>query len=43
MAHPSPLTRAVAFQLPTQKGDTRSLEDFLKKGPLLLAFHRGTW
>jgi peroxiredoxin len=43
MSHPSPLTTAPAFTLPTQKGDTRSLGDFLKKGPVLLAFHRGTW
>ena len=31
------------FELPTQKGDMRSLADFLAKGPVLLAFHRGTW
>jgi hypothetical protein len=29
--------------LPTQKGELRSLADFLAKGPVLLAFHRGTW
>jgi peroxiredoxin len=43
MSTTSPLTRAPAFSLPTQKGDLRSLEDFLQKGPVLLAFHRGTW
>jgi peroxiredoxin len=31
------------FELPTQKGDVRSLASFLSKGPVLLAFHRGTW
>jgi peroxiredoxin len=43
MAHSSPLTVAPAFELPTQKGEPRSLAWFLKKGPVLLAFHRGTW
>jgi len=43
MSHPSPLTTAPPFELPTQKGERRSLQDFLKKGPVLLAFHRGTW
>jgi hypothetical protein len=28
--------------LPDQKGRARSLVDFLARGPLLLAFHRGT-
>jgi peroxiredoxin len=31
------------FELPTQKGVIRSLASFLSKGPVLLAFHRGTW
>jgi peroxiredoxin len=43
MAHTSPLQHAPDFTLPTQKGDRRSLADFLAKGPVLLAFHRGTW
>ncbi|HXW06435.1 MAG TPA: hypothetical protein VD833_14460 [Vicinamibacterales bacterium] len=43
MALRSSLATAPPFTLPTQKGDLRSLEDFLKKGPVLLAFHRGTW
>jgi len=43
MSHPSPLTTAPPFELPTQKGERRSLQDFLKKGPVLLTFHRGTW
>jgi peroxiredoxin len=43
MAHASSLTTAPAFELPTQKGDVRSLASFLSKGPVLLAFHRGTW
>ena len=43
MAETSPLRTAPAFELPTQKGDMRSLAHFLEKGPVLLAFHRGTW
>ena len=43
MATRSTLATAPPFQLPTQKGDRRSLEEYLKKGPVLLAFHRGTW
>jgi peroxiredoxin len=43
MAHRSTLTAAPEFELPTQKGEPRSLAWFLKKGPVLLAFHRGTW
>jgi peroxiredoxin len=43
MATQSNLTIAPPFQLPTQKGELRSLADFLAKGPVLLAFHRGTW
>jgi peroxiredoxin len=43
MGHQSPLTTAPPFELPTQKGDKASLADFLAKGPVLLAFHRGTW
>jgi peroxiredoxin len=39
----SPLTIAPPFELPTQKGELRSLAEFLEKGPVLLAFHRGTW
>jgi peroxiredoxin len=39
----STLTTAPPFTLPTQKGDMRSLADYLKSGPVLLAFHRGTW
>jgi peroxiredoxin len=38
----SALTRAPGFMLPDQKGRARSLVDFLSRGPLLLAFHRGT-
>jgi peroxiredoxin len=34
---------APAFSLPTQKGTVRTLADLLAAGPLLLAFHRGTW
>jgi peroxiredoxin len=43
MAHASTLTTAPPFELPTQKGEVRSLTSFLSKGPVLLAFHRGTW
>ena len=39
----SALTDAPPFQLPNQKGQVRSLADYLAKGPALLAFHRGTW
>jgi peroxiredoxin len=40
---PSPLAQAPPFELPTQKGDKHSLAEYLEKGPVLLAFHRGTW
>ncbi len=43
MSKPSPLHTAPPFELPTQKGDRRSLAHLLETGPLLLAFHRGTW
>jgi peroxiredoxin len=43
MARPSPLTAAPPFTLPTQKGQLRSLAEFLARGRVLLAFHRGTW
>jgi peroxiredoxin Q/BCP len=43
MATRSTLASAPPFRLPTQKGDLRALEDYLAKGPILLAFHRGTW
>ena len=43
MSTRSTLTMAPPFRLPTQKGDPKSLEDYLKRGPVLLAFHRGTW
>jgi hypothetical protein len=39
----SPLTRAPGFMVTDQKGRARSLADFLARGRLLLAFHRGTW
>jgi methyl-accepting chemotaxis protein len=37
------LTAAPPFTLPNQKGQVRALQDYLKHGPVLLAFHRGTW
>ena len=41
--HTSTLTIAPPFTLPTQKGEPRSLAQYLENGPVLLAFHRGTW
>jgi peroxiredoxin len=35
--------KAPAFSLLTQKGAVRTLAEFLAAGPVLLAFHRGTW
>ncbi len=35
--------KAPEFSLPTQRGEPRPLRDFLRQGPVLLAFHRGTW
>ncbi|HOC18291.1 MAG TPA: hypothetical protein PKK95_08495 [Vicinamibacterales bacterium] len=35
--------KAPEFTLPTHEGMPRSLGEFLAQGPLLLAFHRGTW
>jgi peroxiredoxin len=43
MSHSSSLTTAPPFELPNQKGELRSLASYLAKGPVLLAFHRGTW
>jgi peroxiredoxin len=42
MARESTLRQAPLFELPTQKGELRSLKQFLEGGPVLLAFHRGT-
>jgi peroxiredoxin len=35
--------KAPPFTLPNQKGEPASLEALLGRGPVLLAFHRGTW
>ena len=43
MAERSTLVSAPPFELRTQKGEMRSLAQFLQEGPVLLAFHRGTW
>jgi peroxiredoxin len=43
MATQSALTTAPPFSLPNQKGQVRALQDYLAGGPVLLAFHRGTW
>ena len=42
MSDASPLRTAPPFELPTQKGELRSLAELLERGPVLLAFHRGT-
>jgi peroxiredoxin len=34
---------APPFELPNQKGERKSLAAYLAQGPLVLAFHRGTW
>jgi peroxiredoxin len=34
---------APAFTLPTPGGEPRALADYLARGPVLLAFHRGIW
>jgi peroxiredoxin len=43
MPSQSPLRQAPLFALANQKGEMRSLAEFLQSGPVLLAFHRGTW
>lgn len=43
MPHASPLLRAPDFTLVNQKGEGTSLAALLRGGPVLLAFHRGTW
>jgi peroxiredoxin len=35
--------RAPDFTLPSNRGDVQSLAQYLATGPVLLAFHRGTW
>jgi len=39
----SPGDRAPGFTLRTQRGDLRSLDEYVARGPVLVAFHRGTW
>jgi hypothetical protein len=34
---------APAFQLPDTRGIVHTLDELLRHGALLLAFHRGTW
>jgi len=43
MASQSPLRQAPLFELPNQKGEMRSMAEFLQGGAVMLAFHRGTW
>jgi peroxiredoxin len=31
------------FTLPTNRGDVQTLTQYVARGPVLLAFHRGTW
>jgi peroxiredoxin len=34
---------APGFTLPTNRGDLQTLAQYVARGPVLLAFHRGTW
>jgi peroxiredoxin len=43
MSTQSALTAAPPFSLPDQKGRPHTLQEYLDRGPVLLAFHRGTW
>jgi len=45
MKHPSliPGMPAPPFTLADTRGVERTLADYLALGPVLLAFHRGTW
>jgi peroxiredoxin len=45
MLHPTllPGMPAPLFELPNQRGEMKSLADYLTLGAVLLAFHRGTW
>jgi peroxiredoxin len=45
MLHPTllPGMPAPRFTLPNQRGELKALSDYLLLGPVLLAFHRGTW
>ena len=38
-----PGVAAPDFTLPTNRGDQRSLSEYIARGCVLLAFHRGTW
>jgi peroxiredoxin Q/BCP len=38
-----PGSQAPPFELATQRGDLVTLAHYLARGPVLLAFHRGTW
>lgn len=39
----SDLAVAPTFSLPDSRGVVHTLDEFLRQGPVLLAFHRGTW
>ena len=43
MMRQSDLKTAPAFALPDSRGVVHTLDEFLARGRLLLAFHRGTW
>jgi peroxiredoxin len=43
MTNESTLHRAPPFELANQKGQVRSLAEYLTGGAVLLVFHRGTW
>jgi len=35
--------RAPDFSLPDARGQMQALADYTSRGPVLVAFHRGTW
>ncbi len=39
----SDLQTAPLFSLPDSRGVVHTIDEFIARGPLLLAFHRGTW
>jgi peroxiredoxin len=45
MRHPTLLSGMPAprFTLPNQRSEMKLLADYFMLGPVLLAFHRGTW
>ena len=43
MPHTSPLTDRPTVRAADTKGGSPEPAEFLSRGPVLLAFHRGTW